>query len=81
MERTPPEIEKAETALQEGEQCIAERQMLLRIADRSEDGWGTVEEYQEDELAENSGDEKRLFRAEQRAGRKITASAQKAKGK
>ena len=82
LERTPPEIEKAETALQEGEQCIAERQKLLRIADRSEHGWATVEEYQEDELADNSGDEKlRLFRAEQRAGRKITASAQKAKRK
>jgi hypothetical protein len=31
---------------------------LLKIADRSEHGWATVEEYQEDELADNSDDEK-----------------------
>ena len=40
---------------------------MIRIADRSEFGWVTVEEYEEDELADNSDDEKRLFRAEQRA--------------
>ena len=40
------------------------------IADRSEHGWATVAEYKEDEL-DNSDDEKRLFRAEVKAGRKI----------
>ena len=43
---------------------------MIKIADRSEHGWATVKEYEDDELAENSDDEKRLFRAEARAGRK-----------
>ena len=36
-----------------------------------------MEEYEEDELAENSDDEKRLFRAEARAGRRLKAAAAK----
>lgn len=61
MERTPPVIDKAKTVLQESKQCIAERQKLPRIADWSEHGWATVEEYQEDKFADNSDDKKRLF--------------------
>ena len=79
LERMPPEVEKAKTALQEGEKLIVERQKLLRIADCSEHGWATAEEYQEDELADNSDDEKRLFHAEQRAGRKLKANKTKKK--
>ena len=45
-------------------------QKHIKIADRSEYGWATVAEYEEDELADNSDDEKRLFRAEGSAGRK-----------
>ena len=41
----------------------------------------TVEEYEEEELADNSYDERRLFRAEQRAGRKVKAAAAKSKRK
>ena len=47
------------------------------MADRSEHGWATVEEYLEDELAENSDDEKRMQKAEYRAGRKLKAAAAK----
>ena len=53
-------VEKAKTAVEEGEKLINERQKLIRIADRSEHGWATVEEYEEDELAEDSDDEKKL---------------------
>ena len=67
----PPAIEKAKTALKEGEVLINQRQKLIKIADRSEHGWATVEEYMADELAENSDDEKRLYKAESRAGRKL----------
>ena len=45
----------------------------LGIADRSEYGWATVEEYLDDELADNSDDEKRMYKAELRAGRKHKA--------
>ena len=42
-----------------------------RIADKSEFGWRTVNEYVADELVDNSEDEKRLYRSEQRAQRKV----------
>ena len=70
LKQTPPAVEKARAAIQEGERLIDIRQKNIKIADRSEHGWATVAEYEEDELADNSDDEKRLFRAEARAGRK-----------
>ena len=81
LEKTPPAVDKATTALKEGEKLIAERQKLIRIADRSDHGWATVEEYMEDELADNSDDEKRLFKAEQRAARKIKGNSNTKLGK
>ena len=76
---TPPDVEKAKAPLKEGENLVDKRQKLIKIADRSDHGWSTVKEYFEDELAEDSDDEKRLFRAESRAGRKIKAKANRAK--
>ena len=70
LKEAPPAIGKAATAIEEGEKLIAERNKLIRIADRSEYGWATVAEYEEDELADDSDDEKKLFKAEARAGRK-----------
>ena len=69
--QTPPAVEKAKAVLKEGEKLIDARQKNIKIADRSEHGWATVAEYEEDELADNSDDEKRLFRAEVRAGKKL----------
>ena len=74
---TPPAVEKAKSLLEEGLKIVCERQKLIRIADRSEHGWATVDEYLEDELADNSGDEKRMQKAEFRAGRKLKAAAAK----
>ena len=71
LELPSPAVEKARTLLKEGEKHIDARQKNIKIADRSEHGWATVQEYEEDELADNSDDEKRLFRAETRAGRKL----------
>ena len=70
-------MKKAKTIVDEGEKLVAERQKHIRIADRSENGWATVEEYVEDELADNSDDEKRLSRADARAGKKLKSSAQR----
>jgi hypothetical protein len=53
LEQTPPAVEKARTSLQEGEKLINIRQKNILIADRSENEWATVAEY-EDELADNS---------------------------
>jgi len=42
------------------DQAIRVRQMHIRDADRS--NWGVVAEYEADELASDSNDEKRLYR-------------------
>lgn len=51
------------------EKDILHRNKLIKIADRSDGGWETVKEYQKDELASDSDDEKRLRIAESRAKR------------
>ena len=81
ISEAPPAVEKAKTALEEGEKLITERQKLIRIADRSEHGWATVEEYEDDELAEDSDDEKRLVKAEAPVGRKLKQKLAKGKVK
>lgn len=43
----------------EGKQLIRKRQKLIRIADKSADGWKVIDEYVSDELASGSEDEKR----------------------
>lgn len=40
---------------------------MIKIADKSAGGWDTVKEYESDELASDSEDDKRLKRAESRA--------------
>ena len=54
----------------EGKELIRKRQKLIRIADKSADGWKVVDEYVSDELASGSEDEKRLKKAKEAASRK-----------
>ena len=56
---------------------LAERQKLIKIADRSEYGWGVVAEYTADKLADDSDDEKRLEKAEKAAERKAAKRKRK----
>ena len=79
LDENPPAIEKAKTALEEGKELITNRQKFIKIADRSEFGWSTVDIYVENELADNSDDEKRLYRAESRAKRKQKTNEEKKK--
>ena len=60
VEKMPDSTEKTKTleALQEGTKLVTDRQKLKRLADRTEFGWGKVEEYIEDEVAVNEIDEK-----------------------
>uniref|UniRef100_A0A1X7UTU3 CCHC-type domain-containing protein n=1 Tax=Amphimedon queenslandica TaxID=400682 RepID=A0A1X7UTU3_AMPQE len=74
-------LEKAKEAIKESKKIIYDRQKLIKIADRSEFGWGVVHEYQSDELAENSEDEKKLSKAEKAADQKAQKKKKAAAGK
>ena len=78
--------------LSEGQITLAEEEILkakkdvekrikldIRIADKSPAGWAAVEEYQSDELAEDSEDEKKLRSAERRVLSKIKLKSTKAR--
>ena len=49
---------------------IERRQKLIKLADKSEAGWLAVDEYESDELADDSADEKRIRKAQDKAVRK-----------
>ena len=55
---------------QEGKQRIRKRQKLIKIADKSRNGWQVVAKYESDELASGSEDEKRLKKAREAESRK-----------
>ncbi|XP_070563993.1 uncharacterized protein [Ptychodera flava] len=56
--------------LKEGMEMLEHRQKLIKMADRSEFGWAVVQEYEADELASDSGDERKIRRAEYHALRR-----------
>ena len=49
---------------------IERRQKLIKLADKSEAGWLAVDEYESDELADDSADERRIRKAQDKAVRK-----------
>ena len=59
------QLEKVKSELDEGEKLLLECQKHILLADKSESGWFTVEEYKKHDLAENSNDERQIFSAEQ----------------
>ena len=69
-QRSPPSQDRIQKLAQDGRQLIRKRQKLFKIADKSRDGWQVVAEYESDELASGSEDEKRLKKAREVAGRK-----------
>ncbi|XP_041483129.1 uncharacterized protein LOC121429934 [Lytechinus variegatus] len=64
---------EARSKLSEGMELIEYRQKIIKLADSSEGGWTTVDEYVRNDLADDSDDEKRIMRAEARAQRKKKA--------
>ncbi len=67
---TTPALQRVKESLKKGRSLMADRQKLIRLADRSEYGWQVVDEYTADDLAEGSDDEKRIEKAERAAERK-----------
>ena len=63
--------EKAKAALESGTELVSKRVKAIKLADKSEFGWATVNEYLSDELASDSDDGKRIYRAQRRAERKV----------
>ena len=69
-QRAQPNQERIQKLAKDGRLLIRKRQKLIKIADKSKDGWQVVAEYESDELASGSDDEKRLKKAREAAGRK-----------
>ena len=67
-------LSRAKNAVEQGMELLSRRKKLIKLADRSEAGWALVEEYVEDDLAEDSEDERRIEKAERAAERKIAKS-------
>ena len=63
IEVTLNEPQEVHKLVAEGRQLIKKRQKLIKLADRSKDGWLVVQEYESDELASNSEDEKKIRKA------------------
>ena len=73
------QFEKVKTDLEEGEKLLSERQKHVLLADKLEYGWVTVLEYKKHSLADDSDDEKRIFKAESRARTSVNALKKKKK--
>jgi thioesterase domain-containing protein len=64
------EAEKAVTFVTVLKSALRHRHKLIRIADNSEAGLATILEYENLEVADDSDDDKRIRRAEERAKKK-----------
>lgn len=70
-EEVATSLEKAKRTIKEGMSLLEERQKMIKLADRSDYGWELVNEYETDELAEDSDDEKRISKAEKAAEQRL----------
>ena len=64
-------LNKVRDTLAEGMRILKERQKLILISDSDKHGWKVAEEYETHILAENKEGEKRLWKAEQRAEKRV----------
>ena len=64
-------------AVEKVKALLSDRQKLILLADKSEFGWKTVEEYTQHELADSEADGKKIRRAEERAEKALNAAPSK----
>jgi Tfp pilus assembly PilM family ATPase len=64
----------AKEKIAEGIHLVCHRQKLVKLADSSQLGWKWVQKYESNPLAEDSEDEKKIFKPEARAERKAKAT-------
>ena len=69
-QQSQPSNDCIRSLAQDASELLRKRQKLIKIADKSTDGWQVVAEYESDELASGSEDEKRLKNARETASRK-----------
>ena len=69
-----PSISKALESIEQGIATIDHRNKRIEIADISEFGWQTVEEYDQKAVADDSDDDRRLRRAEATVAKKRASS-------
>ena len=69
--KNPPNVRKAVSALDSGIVANNFRTKCILLADRSEGGWATVEEYLQKEIASDSEDDRRMRKAEVSVARKF----------
>ena len=69
-QQSQPSNDRIRSLAQDASELLRKRQKLIKIADKSTDGWQVVAEYESDELASGSEDEKRLKNARETASRK-----------
>lgn len=77
MNITKGSLSAANAELERAKTLVNKRNKLIRFADKSPASWTAVEEYESDELAEDSEDEKKLRGAEKRALAKIREKKRK----
>ena len=56
-------LQRAKEELQKGLTLLADHQKRIKLVDRSEYGWALVDEYEDDELASDDNDAKRIEKA------------------
>ena len=71
MRLTPMPILQPKPPSKKGIALVTKRMKVIKITDRSQYSCATVQEYLSDELASDSEDEKRVFRSERRAEKKV----------
>ena len=64
-------INNAKRKIAEGLDLIKNRQKLIKLADSSDAGWRVVDEYVSNPLAEDSDDEKKIYKTQSWAESKL----------